>query len=76
MDNHPSVIFNVSVKKKHCHEQSRKHINAMKKHSRYDNQSPNLFNLREVCVQATNLQVFQSENNRTDISPEYQSGNV
>ena len=67
---------NISVKKIHCHEQSRKHINAMKKHSQYDNQPPNIFRLREVCVRTTNSQVFESESNRTEISPTYQSVNA
>ena len=69
------TFCNVSVKKIHRHKQSRKHINAMKKYSQYDNQSSNPFKLREICVRATNSQVFKSENNRTDISPKYQSGN-
>ena len=52
---------NVSVTKIHCHEQSRKYINAIQKHSQNNNLSPNSFNLREVCVQATNSQVFESK---------------
>ena len=48
----------------------------MKKHSQYDNQPPNIFGVREVCVQTTNSQVFESESNRTEISPTYQSVNA
>ena len=69
-------FFNVSVEKVRCYEQSRKHINAIQKHSQNDNLSSNSFNLREVCVRATNSQVFESENIRTEISPKYQSSNA
>ena len=66
---------NVSVTKIHRHEQSRKHINAIQKHSQNDNLSPNTFNLREICVRTTNSQTFESENICTEISPKYQSNN-
>ena len=36
----------------------------------------NLFNLREVCVRATNSQVFESENTHTEISHKYQCVNA
>ena len=76
MDNHTSVNFVMFLSKKYIIMNNLGNIWMLWKISQYDNQSPNLFNSREVFIRATNSQVFESENNCTEISPKYQSGNA